>query len=107
MRHLLPMNELDSAIFHFFATGPPALSTWADAPVIAMPATASATRSTVTAPMRAILLLRVIACRPPSEFDPPEAVSCDWAQLASLARTTPSRLRGAARQVGSEPPLEV
>ena len=34
MRHLLPMNELDSAIRHFFcAAGAPALSVWAKAPV--------------------------------------------------------------------------
>ena len=61
MRHLLPMNELDSAIFHFFATGAATLLLFAEAPVIAVPATASATRSAVSAPVWAILFFRVIS----------------------------------------------
>src|SRR5438094_2939822 len=107
MRHLLPMNELDSAIRHFFcAAGAPALSVWAKAPVTVVAATASPTRSAISAPVRAILLFPVIASRPP-----PQSIACGtcregWCAARFLARTTPSRLRGQIRPLRAEPLLE-
>src|ERR1700686_2949501 len=100
------MNELDSAIFHFFAIGAPARSVWANAPVIAVPATANTTSSTVSAPLRAIQLFRVIACKPPPQSIPPERCRASWARLLSLARTTPSSLPGRVRRVRADPPCE-
>src|SRR5258708_460 len=99
------MNELDSAIFHFFATGAAVLSVWANAPVMGVLATASGKKSTMGARMGDSLLFRVTASRPPPESFPPRRC---WARraLASLARTPPFGRRGGRGGARGEPPLE-
>src|SRR4029077_10357987 len=71
---------------------------------MAVPPTAMATRSAMSAPMRATLLFRVIACEPPPPRSIP--VSCTFGARWSLARTTPSCRRSRPGLWGGEPSLE-